>query len=300
MNESSKAISKILLVFLCLYVFLVGISTLSKSIGGLTSPDQLGEGDMAQLKKVVCNEDDYCRDLPSKDYSPEEEEYIVKKQWVKVTSIEDEKYAYVFGMDTDEDGVCDQDCKTGLTKKKNVKKSASAAFLKATNSAFICLFIGVFATVLFQSSSTTTSLIVGMAGGGLISLSSAVPMVMGANIGTTVTNTLISLGHLRRGEEFKRAFAASTVHDFFNILAVVIFLPLEIMFGLLAKSANFLGNLFFTEISEEPFKSPIKQAVSWGVNQVKALIHTMSDSDWVLLVVSVIICLLYTSDAADE
>ena len=292
MNESSKAISKILLVFLCLYVFLVGISTLSKSIGGLTSPDQLGEGDMAQLKKVVCNKDDYCRDLPSKDYSPEEEEYIVKKQWVKVTSIEDEKYAYVFGMDTDEDGVCDQDCKTGLTKKKNVKKSASAAFLKATNSAFICLFIGVFATVLFQSSSTTTSLIVGMAGGGLISLSSAVPMVMGANIGTTVTNTLISLGHLRRGEEFKRAFAASTVHDFFNILAVVIFLPLEIMFGLLAKSANFLGNLFFTEISEEPFKSPIKQAVSWGVNQVKALIHTMSDSDWVLLVVSVIITLV--------
>ena len=69
-------------------------------------------------------------------------------------------------------------------------------------------------------------------------------------------------------------------------------LPLEIMFGLLAKSANFLGNLFFTEISEEPFKSPIKQAVSWGVNQVKALIHTMSDSDWVLLVVSVIITLV--------
>ena len=76
MNESSKTISKILLVFLCLYVFLVGISTLSKSISGLTSPDQLGTGDMAQLKKVVCNKDDYCRDLPSKDYSPEEEEYI--------------------------------------------------------------------------------------------------------------------------------------------------------------------------------------------------------------------------------
>ena len=38
--------------------------------------------------------------------------------------------------------------------------------------------------------------------GGLIGLSSAVPMVMGANIGTTVTNTLVSLGHIRRKEEF--------------------------------------------------------------------------------------------------
>ena len=45
-------------------------------------------------------------------------------------------------------------------------------------------------------------------------------MIMGANIGTTVTNTLVSLGHIRQPAEFKRAFAAATVHDFFNVLAV--------------------------------------------------------------------------------
>jgi len=150
----------------------------------------------------------------------------------------------------------------------------------------------VFATVLFQSSSTTTSLIVGMAGGGLIGLSSAIPMVMGANIGTTVTNTLVSLGHIRRKEEFRRAFASSTVHDFFNMLAVLIFFPLEMMFGFLEKSAIFLGNIFFTEINEKPFESPIKQAVSWAVNHLKGFVHNIIDSDWILLFVSVIITLI--------
>jgi solute carrier family 34 (sodium-dependent phosphate cotransporter) len=51
---------------------------------------------------------------------------------------------------------------------------------------------------------------------------------MGANIGTTVTNTLASLGSIRRPEEFRRAFAAATVHDFFNLLAVAVLLPLEL------------------------------------------------------------------------
>ena len=53
-------------------------------------------------------------------------------------------------------------------------------------------------------------------------------MIMGANIGTTVTNTLVSLGHIRQSKEFKRAFAAATVHDFFNVIAVAILLPLEL------------------------------------------------------------------------
>ena len=45
--------TKIILVFICLYIFLVGISGLSKSIGGLTTPSELSIGDMAQLKKQI-------------------------------------------------------------------------------------------------------------------------------------------------------------------------------------------------------------------------------------------------------
>ncbi|MBF4383293.1 Na/Pi cotransporter family protein [Vibrio anguillarum] len=99
------------------------------------------------------------------------------------------------------------------------------------------LMIGLVATALIQSSSTVTSIIVGLVAGGL-PVEMAIPMVMGANIGTTVTNTLVSLGHVRCQVEFKRAFASATIHDFFNLLAVLIFLPLEMMFGILEKISH--------------------------------------------------------------
>ncbi|MFW5699225.1 MAG: Na/Pi symporter [Planctomycetota bacterium] len=90
------------------------------------------------------------------------------------------------------------------------------------------LVLGIFATAVVQSSSTVTSVIVGLVASGL-SVHAAVPMIMGANIGTAVTNTLVSLAHVTRPEEFKRAFAAATVHDMFNFLAVIIFLTIEVV-----------------------------------------------------------------------
>jgi solute carrier family 34 (sodium-dependent phosphate cotransporter) len=103
------------------------------------------------------------------------------------------------------------------------------------------LVIGIVATALIQSSSTVTSIIVGLVAGGL-PVGLAIPMVMGANIGTTVTNTIVSLGHIKKTGEFRRAFAAATVHDFFNLLNVIIFLPLEIMFEILEKSGSILAS----------------------------------------------------------
>jgi len=107
---------------------------------------------------------------------------------------------------------------------------------------FVALLLGILATALVQSSSTVTSVIVGLVAGGL-PMEMAIPMVMGANLGTTITNTIVSLGHIRDREEFRRAFAAATVHDFFNLLAVFIFLPLELMFGLLQQSAEWVSGL---------------------------------------------------------
>lgn len=104
------------------------------------------------------------------------------------------------------------------------------------------LVIGTVATALIQSSSTVTSIIVGLVAGGL-PVTIAIPMVMGANIGTTITNTIVSLGHLKEGEEFRRAFAAATIHDFFNVVSVLIFLPLEVAFGVLDRIGGFLANL---------------------------------------------------------
>lgn len=52
-------------------------------------------------------------------------------------------------------------------------------------------------------------------------------MIMGANIGTTVTNTIVALGQAGDRGDFRRAFAAATVHDMFNWLSVLVLLPLE-------------------------------------------------------------------------
>ncbi|MCH6256247.1 Na/Pi symporter [Puniceicoccaceae bacterium K14] len=109
------------------------------------------------------------------------------------------------------------------------------------NNPFTGLVIGTIATALIQSSSTVTSIIVGLVAGGL-PVTIAIPMIMGANIGTSVTNTLVSLGHVRDGNEFKRAFASATIHDFFNLLSVVIFLPIEIMFHPLEKMAGWMSS----------------------------------------------------------
>ncbi|MFT5288463.1 MAG: sodium-dependent phosphate cotransporter [Planctomycetota bacterium] len=131
---------------------------------------------------------------------------------------------------------------------------------------FAGLAIGVLFTVLVQSSSTTTATIVAVVGSGALSVESAVPMIMGANIGTTITNTLVSLGSVRRSIEFKRAFAAATVHDFFNILCVVIFLPLELATGALSKSAFWLTARLGGGGGAEIGKSPIKNAIK-GMHQ---------------------------------
>jgi sodium-dependent phosphate cotransporter len=106
------------------------------------------------------------------------------------------------------------------------------------------LFVGVLATSLIQSSSTTTSIIVGLVASGVISFESAVPMVMGANIGTTITNTIVSLGHLSRSDEFERAFAGSVVHDFFNICAVLVLFPLQAKFNLIGRGATSMAEVF--------------------------------------------------------
>ena len=52
-------------------------------------------------------------------------------------------------------------------------------------------------------------------------------MVMGANIGTSVTNTFVSMGQIGDRANFQRAFAAATVHDMFNWLTVLVLLPVE-------------------------------------------------------------------------
>ena len=169
--------------------------------------------------------------------------------------------------------------------KMSAGDQAKELFAFASNP-FAGLVVGTVATALIQSSSTVTSIIVGLVAGGL-PVSIAVPMVMGANIGTSITNTIVSLGHVRAKQEFKRAFAAATVHDFFNLLSVVVFLPLEIMFGILEKMGSWFSGLLYGsgDASMKSFNF-VKAATKPVVGTAKDVFKTMGDQvGGVLLIV---------------
>lgn len=134
------------------------------------------------------------------------------------------------------------------------------------------LVIGMVGTALIQSSSTVTSIIVAMVAGGL-PITIAVPMMMGANIGTSITNTIVSLGHVADKSEFQRAFNAATVHDFFNVFAVLIFLPLEIAFGVLEYLSGAMVSLFaIGATSDVGSFNPIKALTSPVVDSISSLL----------------------------
>ena len=95
------------------------------------------------------------------------------------------------------------------------------------------MLVGVLVTVLVQSSSTSTSIFITMVAAELLTVKQAISLIMGANIGTSVTSTIVALGQSGNRNEFRRAFAAATVHDMFNFLNVLVLLPLEVITGYL-------------------------------------------------------------------
>lgn len=163
------------------------------------------------------------------------------------------------------------------------------SLIESASNPLLGLFVGILATTLVQSSSTTTSLVVALVGSGSMPIDTAIPIVMGANIGTSVTNTLVSLGHVTRGQEFARAFAASTVHDFFNILAVLVLFPLQLATNFLGILSSRLANLF-AEVGGLTFASPLKLLTGPAV---KATASLLEGHPWLLLILALVI--MFTS-----
>jgi sodium-dependent phosphate cotransporter len=128
--------------------------------------------------------------------------------------------------------------------------------ISTTENPFTGLFIGMLATAIIQSSSVTTSITVGFVAAGTITVPNAIPIVMGANIGTTVTCLIASFGHFSVEKEFSKAFPAAIVHDIFNILSVMVFLPIEILFHPIERLSLFLTD-FLLGKGGLTFQSPL-------------------------------------------
>jgi sodium-dependent phosphate cotransporter len=164
-------------------------------------------------------------------------------------------------------------------------KGFAEILISNTSNPVIGLFIGILATSLIQSSSSTTSIVVGMVGGGAMTVQNAIPIVMGANVGTSVTNTLVAMAHINRSNEFQRSFAASTVHDLFNLLAVVILFPIQYFTNYLGAIARFLGENF-KDMGGLTLFNPIKSATK---PVVKLLINWIGDYPWLLLLIALLV-----------
>lgn len=156
--------------------------------------------------------------------------------------------------------------------------------IATTSNPYVGLLIGILATSLVQSSSTTTSLVVGLVGADALTIANAIPIIMGSNIGTSITNTIVSLGHVSRRHEFQRAFAGSTVHDFFNLLTVAMFFPLQLTTNFLGIVSGYLAQVFQT-FGGLKTVSPIKLITKPAIKVIQGL---SGDSGVIMLVLAVV------------
>ncbi len=156
---------------------------------------------------------------------------------------------------------------------KMLGKGACDSLFSGLQNPFAGLGVGIVATAMLQSSSATTSTVVAMVGAGSLSLTCAIPIIMGANIGTSVTCTLVSLGHITQNETFRRAFAGATVHGFINLLTVVVLLPLELATHFMERGARWAVAALPLARSGDSFKSPVKTAVKWLAERIELFLR---------------------------
>jgi len=110
-------------------------------------------------------------------------------------------------------------------------------------------------------------------GGKVLPIGNAIPVVMGANIGTSVTAIIVSITHMTRREEFRRAFSAATVHDFFNLIMVIILFPIELSSHYLERSAGYIYDGLLSGVTGDvSFESPIKIAAHYPVEVLQGLL----------------------------
>ncbi len=198
-----------------------------------------------------------------------------KEIFVKIFLVSLTLLAFLFGIDL------------MVTSFNLLNEETMKAIVLATANPFTALFIGLLVTAIMQSSSAATSMIVALVASGSISFESAVILIMGANIGTTITSTFVAIGFITLGKQYKRAIAASTSHDFFNILTVAILFPLEYNFKLLSGlSARLTNWLFSTSSSAE------ETTTHFFGSSISSLLVDSISNVWILVALSFLLILV--------
>lgn len=98
---------------------------------------------------------------------------------------------------------------------------------KLSNNVFKSVMLGALVTAAVQSSAATTVIVVGLVNAGILRLSSAIGVIMGANIGTTITGQILRLGDLENNENVGAALkllSPTTLAPFIAAVGLVIFM----------------------------------------------------------------------------
>lgn len=110
-------------------------------------------------------------------------------------------------------------------------------FLAFSHNPFLGLLAGTILTLLVQSSSATVGLTIALGTQGLLPLQAAIPIVLGDNIGTTITAVLASIGTSRTARQ------ACVAHVLFNVIGVCLFLPLMPLYiGFIQSTSSAIGH----------------------------------------------------------
>lgn len=108
-------------------------------------------------------------------------------------------------------------------------------------SPYVAMLVGAVVTVMVQSSSITTSIMVPLAGARLVTLRQVFPVTLGANIGTTVTALLASMA--APPETAVLAVQIAVVHLLFNLMGIVLVFPITAIREIPLRAARALANL---------------------------------------------------------
>ena len=127
----------------------------------------------------------------------------------------------------------------GESLKENSSGTFKAVMEKVTDNAFKAFVLGIAVTALIQSSTATIVITSGLVGAGILTLRQSLGIIVGANVGTTVTGQIIRLLDLNTsgGSSFLRVLQPSTLAPIALIFGIVL-----IMTGIL-KNSRSIGNI---------------------------------------------------------
>ena len=128
---------------------------------------------------------------------------------------------------------------------------------KMTSSPILGFLLGAGVTAIIQSSSATTVMLVGFVNAGLIKLRSAIPVIMGANVGTTITAWILSLSGVSGDAWYIEIVKPATFTPVLAIIGVVLFVFMKNArlkdYGLIFL--GFAALIFGMDMMSEGFKS---------------------------------------------